>query len=147
MHVSEAPTTIATQLRQNAVALISLAVAVTSLAYTTWRTERSENNRTTRQASFQLLVALGDLQQVVFHAHYDHDQTQGNPRTGWVYVLTITDFSSTMPTNVAACANSLHDVWRDHWEGLGTRDADAEAIANTLDHCRAEVVSVLKALR
>jgi len=92
--------TIREQLRANAVAITSLAVALTSFSYTTWRNERTEHNRTVRQASFQLLTALGEMQQVVFHAHYDHDLARGNPRTGWVYVQTIADFSSAMPEPV-----------------------------------------------
>ena len=40
------------QLQRNAVALISLFVAVSSLSYNTWRNEQSEFNRNQRQASF-----------------------------------------------------------------------------------------------
>jgi uncharacterized membrane protein YebE (DUF533 family) len=36
------------QVRRNAVALISLVIAITSLGYNTWRNEASENNRTQR---------------------------------------------------------------------------------------------------
>jgi hypothetical protein len=86
--------TIKSQLRNNAIAIISLVVALSSFSYTAWRTERSERNRTTRQAAFQMLVALGEMKQVVYHGHYDHDAVAGNPRTGWVYVETIRDFSS-----------------------------------------------------
>lgn len=137
---------IRTQLRANAVALISLTVALASFSYTTWRNERSEHNRTIRQASFQLLSALGEMQQVVFHAHYDHDAVRGNPRTGWVYVATISDFSTTMPAPVPARAEQLFAAWRDHWERLGSDDADAEAISDAVDRCRAAVVAVVKTL-
>ena len=137
---------IRTQLRSNAVALISLAVALASFGYTTWRNERSEHNRTIRQASFQLLSALGEMQQVVFHAHYDHDALRGNPRTGWVHVATINDFSATMPAPVPARAQELLNAWRDHWERLGSDDADAEAISDAVDRCRAAVVAVVRTL-
>ena len=135
------------QLRANAVAIISLTVALASFSYSTWRNERSEHNRTIRQASFQLLTALGEMQQVVFHAHYDHDLARGNPRTGWVYVQTIADFSAAMPEPVPRCAAQLLGDWRDHWEGLGVRDADAETVSNSIDRCRAAVVAALKALK
>jgi hypothetical protein len=137
---------IRTQLRTNAVAIISLVVALASLGYSTWRNERTEHNRTIRQASFQLLTALGEMQQVVYHAHYDHDAVRGNPRTGWVYVQTIADFSAAMPARVARCAAELLVTWRDHWEGLGVRDADAERISDGIDRCRAAVVAELQAL-
>ena len=137
---------IRTQLRSNAVALISLTVALASFGYTTWRNERSEHNRTIRQASFQLLTALGEMQQVVFHAHYDHDAVRGNPRSGWVYVATISDFSAAMPPPVPARAQELFAAWRDHWEKLGSDDADAETISDAVDRCRAAVVAVIKTL-
>lgn len=137
---------IRTQLRANAVAIVSLTVALASFSYTTWRNERSEHNRTIRQAAFQLLGALGEMQQVVFHAHYDHDTVRGNARTGWVYVATISDFSATMPAPVPARAQDLFSAWRDHWEQLGTSDVDAEAVSDAVDRCRAAVVAVLKTL-
>lgn len=134
---------IRTQLKSNTIALLSLAIALSSFSYTTWRNERSEHNRNIRQASFQLLSALGEMQQLVYHAHYDHDAERGNPRTGWVYVATIGDFSSTMPAPVPARALELQAAWREHWEGLGRTDADAEAISDAVDRCRAAVVAVL----
>ena len=42
-------TTVGRQLRDNAVALISLVVALGSLGYNTWRNERTEHNRNVRK--------------------------------------------------------------------------------------------------
>jgi len=137
---------ISTQLKANTVALVSLVVALSSFSYSTWRNERSEHNRTIRQASFQLLTALGEMQQVVYHAHYDRDLARGNPRTGWVYVATISDFSMTMPEPVPARAHELLQAWRDHWEKIGTDEADADAVSNAVERCRAAVVERLKTL-
>jgi hypothetical protein len=137
---------IRTQLRANAVAVTSLAVALASFSYTTWRNERSEHNRTMRQASFQLLTSLGEMQQLVYHAHYDHDATQGNARTGWVYVATIADFSATMPEPVPSRAHELMSAWREHWEELGRNDAGADAISDAVDRCRVAVVAALRQL-
>ena len=139
--------TLRQQLRSNAIAILSLAVALSSFSYTAWRTERSEANRTTRQASFQVLVALGQMQEIVYRAHYDHDAVHGNPRSGWVYVRTINDFSATMPEPVPARAQALLASWRDHWEGLGEHESDARAIDDALDGCRAAVVDTLRALQ
>ncbi len=136
-----------TQLRSNAVALISLCVAVTGLSYNTWRNERTEHNRNIRQAAFQQLVALGQLKQLVYHAHYDHDAQSGNPRTGWAYVETIQDFGAAMPPPVPVKDQALLDAWRENWEGLGDNDAAAEAIVNAIDDNREAVVLALKMLR
>ena len=139
--------TINSQLRNNAIAIISLVVALSSFSYTAWRTERSERNRTTRQAAFQMLVALGEMKQIVYHAHYDHDDVRGNPRTGWVYVGTIRDFSSAMSAPVPAKAEVLMQSWQRHWEGIGTREEDADAVADAIDDCRAAVVETIRTLR
>ena len=139
--------TIKSQLRSNAIAIISLCVALSSFSYTAWRTERSEHNRTIRQAAFQMLVALGEMKQVVYHGHYDHDAVRGNPRTGWVYVETIRDFSAAMPAPVPAKAEALVQSWQNHWEGIGKEDADADAVTAAVDECRAAVVDIIRALR
>ncbi|MDH3303608.1 MAG: hypothetical protein OEM50_00145 [Gammaproteobacteria bacterium] len=55
--------TIREQLRRNAVALISLVVAITSLGYNTWRNEASEHNRNQRLLSIEVLPNAGELQQ------------------------------------------------------------------------------------
>jgi hypothetical protein len=141
------PVPFVSQLRSNAVALISLGVAIAGLTYNTWRNERTEHNRNIRQAAFQQLVALGQLKQLVYHAHYDHDTKSGNPRTGWAYVETIQDFAANMPPPVPMKDQALLDAWREHWEGLGQDDSAAESITNAIDDDRAAVVLVLKMLR
>jgi hypothetical protein len=55
------------QIRRNAVALISLIIAVSSLSYNTWRNEKTEDNRNQRHAAFEVLLKLNELQQVIFH--------------------------------------------------------------------------------
>ena len=52
------------QVRRNLVALISLVVAITSLSYNSWRNESSEDNRTQRLVAIEILLKLGDLQQL-----------------------------------------------------------------------------------
>ena len=138
--------TIKSQLRDHAIAIVSLTIALASFSYTAWRMERSEHNLTTRDAAFQMLSALGAMKQVVYHGHYDHDKVGGNPRTGWVYVETIRDFGSAMPAPVPAKAEALMQSWQKHWEGIGTRDEDADAITDALDDCRAAVVATVRGL-
>jgi hypothetical protein len=65
-----ASSTFKEQVRRNMVALISLAVAVTGLGYNTWRNEVSEHNRNQRLVSIELLLMLGDLQQLTLDNHY-----------------------------------------------------------------------------
>jgi hypothetical protein len=118
--------TILEQMRRNAVALISLAVAITGLGYNTWRNEHSERNRNLRFAAFELLLKLGELEEIVFVNFWDCDTTlRGSPRTGWTLVRTIKDLGEVlneegMPENVL----ELESIWAAHWEAI---DFDSRA--------------------
>jgi len=134
------------QLRRNAVAIISLVVAVSSLSYNTWRNELTEENRNLRYAAFEILLTLGELQQVTFHAHYDRDHERGSPRTGWAYVLTIRDLSEVLTVPVQHQADTLLEVWGNHWQGLGEEQASADAVVAALDGTRVATVELLRSL-
>lgn len=136
--------TILEQIRRNMVAIISLVVAVSSLSYNTWRNERTEENRNIRHAGFEVLLKLGELQQVVFFNHYEMDAVRGSPRTGWAYMLVIGDLSENIPAPAPSRASALKAVWEKEWDGLGERDEAAERISDAIDELR---VAVLEALR
>src|SRR5258707_15477150 len=110
------------QLRNNAVALISLLVALTSLSYNTWRNERTEHNRNIRAAAFEILTKLAEFERVVFLAHYDRDKANGNPRTGWTYLIVINDLAEVVPGSVGPRAAALRDARRANWGDLGKGD-------------------------
>jgi len=136
------------QLRDNAVALISLTVAVSSLAYNTWRNERTEHNRNIRGATFELLMKVSELQRVVFLAQYDRDLAAGSPRTGWTYVLAIRDLSTLTPAPLPAQAGELQNVWSGSWEGLGKDDETAvNRIDDAIGRLRDTTLSTLRSLR
>ena len=135
------------QLRRNSVALISLVVAITSLSYNTWRNEASEHNRNQRLVSIEVLRNLGELQQVVFHLHYDQDLDKLiNPRTGWALVLTINDLAMVLETPLPETAENLRSVWDDNWSKLGRDDASVEAMIAALEATRDEVHVLLRTL-
>lgn len=52
-------------------AIVSLTVALSGMAYNTWRNEKSELNSNVRTADFEILLEIGELQRVVFFSHYD----------------------------------------------------------------------------
>jgi hypothetical protein len=52
-----------------------------------------------------------------------------------------------MPAPVPAKAEVLMQRWQNHWEGIGTKDADADAVTDALDDCRAAVVQTIRTLR
>ena len=140
-------TTIRGQLRRNAVALISLFVAVSSLGYNTWRNESSEHNRNQRLVSIEILLKLGQLQEIVFHNHYDRDATlSGNPRTGWALVLTIEDLAQVLEAPLPESAELLAATWTDHWDDLGRNQAGADAILLQIDTMRSATGALLREL-
>ena len=141
-------TTVREQLRDNAVALTSLFIALTSLAYNTWRNERTEHNRNIRAAAFEILTKLADFERVVFLAHYDRDKTNGNPRTGWTYIIVINDLAQVVPGSVQPRAAALRDTWRVNWEDLGKEgDVAIDRIDNDIGSLREATLETLRSLR
>ena len=135
------------QVRRNTVALISLAVAVTSLGYNTWRNEVSEHNRNQRLVSIELLRMLGDLQQLTLDRHYGKG-VDGDAilREAWAKVLTIRDISRVADGAVPDSAMSLYDVWRADFDQLGSDTKAKDRITVALDRVRQDSQDVLKSL-
>jgi hypothetical protein len=140
--------TVREQLRNNAVALTSLVIALASLGYNTWRNERTEHNRNIRAAAFEILTKLAEFERVVFLAHYDRDKANGNPRTGWTYIIVINDLAQVVPGTVPPRAAALRDTWRVNWEELGK---DGDAAIDRIDHditdLRVATLDTLRSLR
>lgn len=135
------------QLKRNTVALVSIVIAVSSLSYNTWRNEKTEENRNQRLASFEVLLKLNELQQVIFHSHYDKDSSdKGNPRTGWAHVLTVRDLSRVLHPPLPAAADELLVVWSENWAGLGEKQANVDLIMSEIDNVRSETLLLLDSL-
>jgi hypothetical protein len=141
-------TTVREQLRNNAVALTSLLIALSSLGYNTWRNERTEHNRNIRAAGFEMLGKLAEFERVVFLAHYDRDKVSGNPRTGWTYIIVMNDLAQVIPGLAQARAAALRETWRNNWEKLGADDdAAIEQIDRRITDLRETTLETLHSLR
>lgn len=135
------------QLKRNTVALVSIIIAVSSLSYNTWRNEKTEENRNQRFAAFEVLLKLNELQQVIFHSHYDKDSSdKGNPRTGWAYVLTVRDLSRVLYSPLPAAADELVTVWGENWAGLDEKQSNVELIMGEIDNIRSATLLLLDSL-
>ena len=135
------------QVQRNAVALISIIIAVSSLSYNTWRNEKTEANRNERVAAFEILLKLSELQQVVFHHYYDKDtEDRGNPRTGWTYALTIRDLSRVLRPPLHDNTDQLLETWGDNWEGLEDDQESVENILEAIENTRGKMLDLLKSL-
>ncbi len=139
--------TIREQFRRNAVALISLAIAVTSLGYNTWRNEASEHNRNQRVVSIEILLMLSELQQVILDRRYGKEsEGKSNLRKGWVIALTIRDISMIADGGVPESAERLFSTWEDESGSLGSSDEAKERIENALKALRRDTQDILRNL-
>jgi hypothetical protein len=139
--------TIGQQLRANAVALISLVVALSSLGYNTWRNEQTEENRSTRVAAFEVLKNLGELQLVVNFAFFAKDKQLGHPMAGWGRVALISDLSQVLPAPAPQDAERLHQVWQANWERIADDEASVDRITAEIDRTREAIREILRQLR
>jgi len=139
--------TIGQQLRANAVALISLVVALSSLGYTTWRNEQTEENRSVRVAAFEVLRNLGELQLVVNFAFFAKEQQFGHPMAGWGRVALISDLSQVLPAPAPQRAEQLHQVWQANWRQIADDEASVDRITAEIDQTREAIREILRQLR
>ena len=128
------------QVQRNIVALISVFIAVGSLSYNTWRNEKSELNRNLRQGSFELLLKLGEMRELVYHLEYDREVVDRSAeRTGWVTVFVIRDLASVLEDPVPAAADSLYRAWGEHWDGLAERNSEGRLVGTSRNAIEAEI--------
>lgn len=136
------------QLRNNAVAIISLIVALSGLGYNTWRNESTEANKNIRDAGLFMMKELTELQEVVLYAKYDHQDERGDIKTGWAHVLAVKDLSYTMPYSVQKSAKSLSEVWSNHSNGLRSSESQSyQAVDQSIDEMKQQIIIAISGLR
>lgn len=138
--------TILSQLRINAIAIISLATALIGFSYNTWRDHRNEINDNMRNASFEVLKSLGELQTIVNYAHYANDKTRGNLFDGWGQVIFIRDLCRLLPPEISKKGDQLYVKWEQNWEKLGTDNSSEEKISAEIALTRQVVVKTIDSL-
>src|SRR4051794_631906 len=84
------------QLRANIVAITSVIVALTGMAYNTYRNEKTEINHNVRAAAFETLKNLGETQILVNYAHFQKDRVRGDSRLGWGRITLIHDVAQVL---------------------------------------------------
>ena len=136
------------QLKRNTVALISLVVAVTGLTYNTWRNEQSEFNRNQREAAFELLLKLAELDEVVNLSQYDSGSMAADDlKKGWALVNTIDVLTSILAEPMPAAGDRLLASWSEHSPELGGADEKpVTAIRGDIDQLQNDIVLLLRSL-
>ncbi|MCE9686759.1 hypothetical protein LZP73_11135 [Shewanella sp. AS16] len=127
-------------------AVFSMLFALIGFSYNVWRMEVTETNATLREASFEMLLQLSELELNVYAAYYDQDAIEGNPRRGWVKVGLIEDLSMLMPAEIRLAAKELKQSWSEHWSRLPTEETSAISVVTAIDATRAQVRQALAAL-
>jgi hypothetical protein len=126
--------------------IFSVIFALLGFTYNVWRMEVTEENSNIRTASFEVLLTLSSLEQLVYSAHYDGDEQEGNPRKGWVKVGLIEDLSMLTTDSVQAQAAALKTVWTDNWATMMDDRHSADQIVSAIDSTRTELKRVLTSL-
>ena len=135
-------------LRRNAVALISLFIALSGLGYNTWRNETTESHRNTRQAAFMMLQQLGELQQLVDERFYAGKATDVNRIAGWGKVALLRDISGLVSAPASQQAAGLFASWQGRLDALDAGDAGAERdISQAIKQTREQVLRDLESLQ
>ena len=154
--------TIREQIHRNAVALISLFIAVTSLAYNSWRNETSEEQRNIRHAGFTVLEHLGEMQEVVDARYYylargETIASEGELRLrGYGSAAMVRDLTGLMPAPAPAAGERMFQAWSGNFAALDNVDASGahtdeavaaeQALTGAIMDTRDAVVAVLKKL-
>ena len=135
------------QVRTNIVAIVSVLVALGGLTYSTWRNEKTEANRSTRIAAFEVLKTLGELQLVVDYTYYRKDPARGDSTMGWRRVQCIKDLAQIVPSPGPEDAERLLQVWRTNVETLATESQSAVKISDEIYTTRQDMVAIIQRLR
>lgn len=134
------------QIRRNLIALASLTIAIVALTTNSWRAEQSEANRTQRQAAFELLRTLGQLQTTIHYVHFEPGAGRAHPFDGWQAVLLADDYAMVLTDEVKECTGKLRRLWHEHWGELTASGTAEQQLSAQLDLCRQQTRSLLTAL-
>jgi len=136
------------QLKQNVIAITSLMVALIGLSANIYHMEQKERNSNLREASFQLLLELSELEEITFHLQYDNKLSTINPRSGWVKVRLISAVSSLMPEMIQQNTKNLHQAWSENWQKLGDQDdTSSDIVIEQISSVRGSLLTLIESLQ
>jgi len=138
--------TLLQQVHRNLLAIISLVVAVSALAYNTYRNELTEDNRNRRFAGSSMLQELSELQLLIDYAHYDKDTVKGNPISGWGHLLYLKDMSYLVSGEIAFETEALTKVWGLEWQKVRDDEASNQRVTAAINALRDQVRHTMESL-
>lgn len=126
--------------------IITILFTLVGFSYNVYRLEQSEINSNIRTSSFEMLKELANLEQIVYASHYEKDDKEGNPRTGWVKVGIITDLSLICFQEKNMQVEILSHTWKNNWQTMKENRESANKIVDSIDKVRIKIREVLKNL-
>ncbi|MCL1077809.1 hypothetical protein L2734_06435 [Parashewanella spongiae] len=119
--------------------IFSILLSLVGFSYNVWRLESTENNNTIRTASFEILLELSALEQLVYYAHYDKNIVEGSPRKGWVKVGLINDLSPLAGEEVMVKSKKLMQIWSSNWSSIEESQLATEQVVSAIEATRDEI--------
>jgi len=136
------------EFRRNAIAVISLSVAMLGVSYTTWRNETTEHHRNTREAAFRTLQEVGEFQQLVDQRFYGGEKSEVSRIAAWGRVVLIRDMAFLVSEESEEKASELFAIWQVNIEALDQGGQEAEKrISDAASGVRKQVLLDLSELR
>ncbi|MCC7247437.1 MAG: hypothetical protein IT473_02330 [Lysobacter sp.] len=130
-----------------ALALIALAVALTGMAYNTWRNETSEAQRNVRQACFMLLEESAALQQIVDLRFGGHDRSKSSWASAWGKATLIRDLGELAPPRTGQEAQHVYEIWSQRAHQIDERNPLAEdELSDAIERMRRQTLEDLRGL-
>ena len=134
------------QIKNNIVAIISLVTALSGFFYNSWRDSQNELNQNMRNAAFEILEDLGELQTIVNYAHYNADISRGSPIEGWKYAVQIRDLSRLLNKSSAEKGLALYLTWEQDWPLLDAEASSEQRISLAILQARKAVLNSIDEL-
>lgn len=134
------------QFKQNLLAILSIAIAISALAYNSWRNELSEENRNYRAAGFEIMREAAHLQYLIDSTTYASDNKKQDPINGWVKVNLIVSLSKLMMPEILVSAENLKNTWGDNLSSLGESETANQRVTKANEALVAKVRMHLLAL-
>jgi hypothetical protein len=134
------------RIKDKLIETLTILVILATFVSTTWRSEVYEKNQNLRTAGFEILKNLGQLQIVVNYAHFQPDNTLGNPYLGWGHVALVSDLSQLMPEPIPTTIHKLVDVWGAEADNLKNSDEATKHVSHEVDASRQAVLNFIRSL-
>lgn len=129
--------------KDHTLAIISVIIAIMALSYNTWRDEETEKNRSYRQAAFEVLKNLGELQIEVNYIYYDPKSPMANPYEAWGRIALVSDLSQLLPPPVPEKVAHLVEIWKKNVAGIRDNESAVEQISQAIDESRQAVLKTI----